>query len=554
MLSKLFRKAREARSLENPSISIADPAALEEIFGLERTESGVIITETTAQNHHAVFRATSLIAGDLARLPLFYYRQQGDNKTRAKDQPLYRMLHASPAPNLTSFQWRFQTQSQALLLGNGYTVIRRELGKPVALRPLDAAVTHCGLVDGRLWYITTVDTQDVVFPAEDVIHIRGPGKGLMGDGVITHARESIGVALSAEKAAGAMMKHGVRPSLGVHIPGRLSEEAHRRLKQAIEEMNSGVKNAGRVLILEEGAQLNPFAMSKEDAQFLGILDFDLIKVANFFGVPPHKIGHQARTSYSSLEQENQSYLDSLDPWLVQWEQELELKLLSSEQLRRQTHTIEFNRGALIATDIQSQANFFNTGVLGGWLNRDEARAKLNLNPMPKGEGAKFLMPANMVVVGEEPIRSPSAASPPPPPEEGEDETEEGQETETKEGRRLVERFRPALEDLFRRGLHRLGQRAAGAAGKAPVAFPDWLERDLERKHTAPVRALAEPFTSALGLDAGEITNPLVTRAVAAWAKVCESATPAELRQAVEAETKRLETTLPKKLVEDLWPR
>jgi hypothetical protein len=125
------------------------------------------------------------------------------------------------------------------------------------------------------------------------------------------------------------------------------------------------------------------------------MNFSLRDVANWLGVPPHKLGDNTRTAYNSLEAENQAFLDdSLDYWLVNWEHECREKLLSDRQKQRDTHFIEFERKALVQADLKTRAEYYKTATGGRpWMSPDEVREKENMN-LALGEQSEIKDPAN----------------------------------------------------------------------------------------------------------------------------------------------------------------
>ena len=97
------------------------------------TGAGVQVGEKTALKYLTVFACVSLIAGDLARLPLMLYRRfpNGD-KERVVDHPLYHLTHTAPNHETTSYGWREAGQGHLLLWGNSYAEVdRTEYGNEI---------------------------------------------------------------------------------------------------------------------------------------------------------------------------------------------------------------------------------------------------------------------------------------------------------------------------------------------------------------------------------------------------------------------------------------
>jgi hypothetical protein len=197
----------------------------------------------------------------------------------------------------------------------------------------------------------------------------------------------------------------------------------KQLRKQWNEMHQGLSNSHRVAILTGGMKLAPFSMPHRDAQFLETRQFQIREIANWFGLPPHKLGDSTRTSYNSLEQENQAYLDEcLDHWLVTWESECWDKLLGTREKDNDTHVIEFTRQALLRAAMQQRYQSYAVAITNGFMSRNEVRSRENLNPYEGGD--EFLTPMNMNTGnGDEPEAEPAeepAAEPDTEPE-GEEE-------------------------------------------------------------------------------------------------------------------------------------
>lgn len=184
---KLKKMLRDSWNIENPAVPISlfsDEAA--EVFGGGRTMSGVRVTRHRALGYPAVWRAVSLISGDLGRLPLMVYRQSGKNRDPDPTHPAYRLLLRKPNNSMTAFIFKQTLGVNVLLEGNAYAYIDRDgMGRPVALLWLDPTPGRMTviLIDGELWYCykTPVSGEVRKLPAADVLHIKGMGfDGLQG--------------------------------------------------------------------------------------------------------------------------------------------------------------------------------------------------------------------------------------------------------------------------------------------------------------------------------------------------------------------------------------
>ena len=135
-------------------------------------------------------------------------------------------------------------------------------------------------------------------------------------------------------------------------------------------------------------------MKPVDAQFLESISENDVEIANFFGVPQYKL-NAGKQSYESNAQQDLDYLKTtLDPYLVQWEEEAKLKWLRTDE---QLNTyFRFNRDAILRTDAKTRAEITSKRIQSGVLTPNEGRQIEDLSGYPGGD--LHLVPANMAVV------------------------------------------------------------------------------------------------------------------------------------------------------------
>jgi hypothetical protein len=89
----------------------------------------------------------------------------------------------------------------------------------------------------------------------------------------------------------------------------------------------------------------------------------------------------------------------LRPWAVQTEQEMFIKLLTREEKESDVLFFRHNFEGLLRGDAASRSAYYSSAILNGWMTRNEAREKENLNVL---EGLDSpLVPVNMSIIGED---------------------------------------------------------------------------------------------------------------------------------------------------------
>lgn len=392
----ILRALMERRSLANPEPWLVDA------LGGGRSAAGVSVSAETALRNMTVAACVRILAETTASLPLLVYRRRERGKERAPDHPLYRILHDQPNSEMSSFEFRETLMGHLALWGNAYAEIERDgAGRVAALWPLRPDRMAVERENGALVYRYRLGGGDeVVLPQRNVLHIRGlSGDGIVGYSPIRLAREAIGLALATEEFGARFFGSGARPGAVLQHPGKLGDEAQKRLRQSVEDAYSGLSRAHRLMILEEGMTWQQIGIPPEDAQFLQTRSFQVEEIARFYRVPLVLLQHTEKsTSWGTgVEQFMIAFVvHTVRPWLVRWEQAIQRDLLLPGE--RDTYFAEFLVDGLLRGDAESRYRAYATARQWGWLSANDIRELENMNPIPGGD--VYLSPMNMAPVGE----------------------------------------------------------------------------------------------------------------------------------------------------------
>jgi HK97 family phage portal protein len=407
-----------SRALSLSGGNLKDPR-LNELFGGASTDSGISVTPDTAMTYSAVYAAVRCIAESVSSLPLNYYeRLPGGGKMHAKANPLHTLLHDEPNPEMSSLQWREASMAHLLLHGNSYSEIVRDLeGNVVELWPIDPTiVTPKRTESGELYY--DLHRGKAFITAGNMLHIPGLSfDGISGMSVIGLARQSLGLSMAIEQFGAGYFGRGARPGGVLTFPGQLSPEARQNLRRSFEELHAGGANSHRVALLEAGLKWEAIGVPPDDSQFLQSREFQIIEVARWFNLPPNKLKDLSKTSYNSLEQMEISFVvDTLRPWLVRWEQQLNRKIIRPKD--KGSFFFEFNVDGKLRGEIAARYQSYSVARNWGWLSVNEIREKENMNPIEGGD--VYMQPMNMQALGTAPTAAPATdpslmATPPTPP-------------------------------------------------------------------------------------------------------------------------------------------
>lgn len=349
-------------------------------FG-SRTASGVTVSEYSALNLPVVYACVNRISNPIAMFPLQIFKMVDGEPVQDSQHRLNQVLRVRPNPVMNTRDLKKTGQAHACLWGNAYQEIQRNgAGEVAGLWPLLPWATHPKKDGDRLRFVTNIDGQSFSLPAENVIHVMDLSlDGYVGLSPIQQARSAVGLAQAAEVYGEKFFANDARSGGFLQHPGKLSTKAKDNIADAIEE-KTGLDNAHRIKVLEEGMKFIPTTIPPDDAQFLSTREFQIGEIARMYNVPLFLLQHsQPGTVWGSgMEQMVIAFIvHALEPWTTAWEAEYNLKLFSEAE-RAQGYFVKFNMNSLLRGDMAARAAFYASGISAGWLLPSEARRKEDL--------------------------------------------------------------------------------------------------------------------------------------------------------------------------------
>lgn len=372
------------------------------IFGTGlATATGVEVSIEGSLALPAMWACCKVLSETTAMLPLLLYRREAaGRRTRATDHPLYARLHTAPNGEQTAMEFREMMMLHLASWGNAYAEIELDTrGRVRGLWPLlPGQMLEVKRRQGRLQYRYQLpDGQELMLPDWQVLHFRGlSGDGIVGYSPVRVAMQTIGLGLGAQEYGARWFANNARPDMVAIHPGKLSKDAHQRMKKSWNEDHQGIGQAHRLRILEEGLKLEKIGAPPEEAQFLRTQEFQAKDLARMYRMPPHKIGILDQATFSNIEHQAIEFVtDTIMPWLVRMEQRYALDLLTEQEQR--DYYVEHLIDGLLRGDVQARYSSYAIGRQWGWLSINDVRRLENMDPIADGDA--YLQPLNMHTVG-----------------------------------------------------------------------------------------------------------------------------------------------------------
>lgn len=406
ILDKVFgleeRRGMTVSGISPGAAEWKDPAFQKKFWGTYgATVSGVNVTVEGSQALSAVYAASRLLSSTIAALPTVVYRREGieGNKSPARDNYIYDLLHDRPNPFMTPIQYGEVGMQYTMFHGRSLSYIETaNNGKPKWLWPIATDQVKRGWQGGQAAYLldNIRDTEQFPAPptskkvllAHEVIDVSTHD----GKSIISHAREQIGEALAAQQFGGGFYAEGAQPRIVlISKGGGLDATGAANLRRRWSEKHGDAVQ--RLAVLEEDFDIKQIGMNLNDAQFLESRAFYVTEIARWFGVPPHKIADLSKATFSNIEEQQLEFYENLIPWLTRWEQEFHFKLFSESD--RKKYLVQHLVENLLKGNIEKRYQAYSTGLQWGFLNRNEVRRRENLNSMGE-DGNVFMVPNNMI--------------------------------------------------------------------------------------------------------------------------------------------------------------
>lgn len=356
--------------------------------------SGRRMTRMRALQAMAVWRCIDIVSTGIATLPGGVFARDKNGIPTPRDTPLWL---AKPAPWQTPTDFWHRVMVSMLTEGNAFIWTQRnqDTGQIIGLRVLDPYRVAIYENDDRTDIEFVID--GVPFDRSFILWIPSftVDWQLRGLSPIEAARQAVDLGLTIEEFGAKFFHQGTSMAGVIKHPGTPSKDEAELLRDMFRKKHSGVSNSHAIGVLTGGADWQNITITPEQAQFLETRKYQNAEIALMYGVPPYLVDSATRVTWGTgIEEQNSFFLIfCLQKYIVKIEQAFSLFLLPGKQEFR------FNTDARLQPDTAARYQAYEQAINSGWMNRDEVRAKENLEPIPDGLGQTFYRPLNYTPLG-----------------------------------------------------------------------------------------------------------------------------------------------------------
>lgn len=393
---KDFIEFRRARAEKEKTTAEVPPSQLVEWLKLAAW-LGISDTEENALSEATYFACMKVLSEALGKLPLkLLQHTEKDGIAAARDHPLWYILHDRPNPYMTSTVFWSTVEFNRNHYGNAYVWIEGA-GKKTRLWILPS-------VDIEVWYddaCILADVPDIYylyagpgkiyrFGSEEILHFRSSNTldGIVGISVQDQLKTTVRAGIKSQKLINDMYDSGFTAKAVLQYTGSLNDENVKTFVRGIESYAKGKLKSGgieNIIPIPLGATLTPLNIKLADNQFLEVRQYTALQVASAFGIKPYQIGDYTKSSYSSAEAQQLSFLvDTLLYIIKQYEEELTFKLLSREEIDGGLY-FKFNVDVILRADFKTKVETLSKATNSFLMTPNEARQKLDLEKVEGGD-------------------------------------------------------------------------------------------------------------------------------------------------------------------------
>lgn len=380
-------------------------AELLDFLGISSTLRDDALKEAT------YFACMKVLSESIGKIPIKIMQHTRQTGTLARrEHRYYRVLNERPNPYMTATTFWAMMELWRNHYGNAFAWIDERDPQHPKLWPMHPKDTQiyfdntCRLADvPDVYYRYSIGGQSFVISSAEVLHFKN---FLTKDGVTgIPTREQIAGVIDggckAQKMLNKLYESGMTAKAVLQYTGGLNDANVEALKKGIQEYAAGKDKSGTggIIPIPMGFTLTPLNIKLTDSQFLELKQYSALQIAAAFGIKPDQIGDYTKSSYSSSEAQQISFLvDTMLFIIKQYEEEISEKLLTPDE-RDKGYMAKFNSRVLMRVDQFTQIQTISTAIGNFLYMPNEGREFLDMPAVDGGDrliGNGSTIPLDMI--------------------------------------------------------------------------------------------------------------------------------------------------------------
>lgn len=364
----------------------------------------------TQDNLQAV---VNFLSNSIAQLPLKVYRRDGETeRSRDRDSVAAKLLWR-PNEDQTEFEFIRALAIEYFVFGNVYVWLlpdaESESRYQLRIVPSEWIIYS---ENGSVYSPNTIRICNrnggtaVDVPRTEFIQFKTYSAGNPGGFLspVSALRQTLQEQVEAGKFRRELWKSSGRLNAQIIRPKDVApwdDEARKRFATAFRESwGRGGSKAGSIPIMEDGMEIKPFSTSFKESEWSQSVKLSRESVAAAYGVNPSLIWHSDTQTYASSKDNARAlYAECLGPVIQMLQQRINAFLLPMIGADDNLY-VEFDLTEKLKGSFEELAGILQSATGRPWMMVDEARAQMNMPPLPDGQGQGVVVPLNVEVSGQ----------------------------------------------------------------------------------------------------------------------------------------------------------
>lgn len=387
-LFDVFKDSSNVKEQRDESV----PTSITSLFSKD-----IILSEDTVLAIPTVKSCYELIAGAIAQLPIYLYREDSNGSVEkiTHDNRCY-LLNDEPNEFQTAYSFKKQMLKDYLFRGVCYSYIERDGNDVVELHNINAS--HVRVIKYVQDGFKTVDVDINVSPSHtNAVQRKGSSDNLIQTlklydcivalkdasdivspkGILHYGRDVFKVATEEKNYTASIYKNGALPLGILKTSGRLTKNALDNLKASWQSLYTGSENAGKTVILEEGLDYSAVSLKPGDLLLTDNRKDVISDICKLFNLPESLID-VTKIKYGSLEQNNIHFLQyTLSPVITSLEHAISKSLLLEDE-KKDGYFFAFDASEVLKSTDREKYDAVKVALDSGVMSINEARYRVNL--------------------------------------------------------------------------------------------------------------------------------------------------------------------------------
>ncbi len=373
--------------IKNQTLTLADP----ELFKLLGLDPQSINSNRLGEA--VLLACLKFLSDSISKLTINAYLKD-KNKGKQKQYDFYAdyILNVEPNPFMNAETFWSSVELNRNFHGNAYIFCEFEgvKIKHLWLLPSDQItiwVDNAGIFSNdtnALWYEwfgskEMNGCQRKIFKSNQIIHLKSniSWDGISGLSIVNILRDNIEQAKYGKSYLKKLYQNNMfGDKVIVQYTGDLNETSEKNIVSRLERFSTNDATSGKWIPLPLGMKAETLSMKLSDAEFSTLNDSNALQIAAAFGIKPNILNNYDKSSYSnSVTQQLDFFVNTLQPIIQQYKQELTRKLLPSVQ-KNKGMVLEHDSKELFKLDPTAQMAYLKNGMNNFMITPNEAREDL----------------------------------------------------------------------------------------------------------------------------------------------------------------------------------